>query len=190
MILLKRIVDFQSDIKRVSLLAYKSFSKHLWYLSQPATAFVFFGPRICLEEKIKMVKALRKSSTTSYLNKITIEKKKVHSKSISDFVSEKTLQFMIDFGFKLTWLADCPKSWAKNNDFISDRSILQSIQVVNDCAEGAIKLVQEYTWNRTRTESDLQNLLLTVDHHRKIFPNRSKISVSSKQTMVAGNFIS
>lgn len=96
---------------------------------------------------------------------------------------------MKDFNLQLSWLDDNPKSWVKNKDFIDDKSVFQSVEVVNDCAERAIKLVEDFNGTRTKTETDLQNLLLTVDYHRKIFPTRGSKSLASKQTMVKGNFL-
>ncbi len=52
----KEIVNYENVNKAISSVALKSFTRHLWYLSEPLIGLAFFDDRIDVNEKRKMVK--------------------------------------------------------------------------------------------------------------------------------------
>lgn len=151
----------------MSEVAFKSFSKHLWYLSEPLVAFSFFDERVDDNEKLKMVEALSRKSSLNYKRKISIVRKEVSNKTISDFVTENTLKFMIDYGLNVEWLSQHPQTWNNHPGFRESKNIVNHLLVVNDCAERAIKLIQEFSGHLTKNEQDLPALLQTVESSLK-----------------------
>lgn len=171
---MKNIVRYESDNPDVSRIAFKSFSRHLWYLSEGLLAFGFFDDRIDCHEKIKMVKALSKPTVPEYPKRIEIKREEVLSTCISDFVTENTKKFMNDYKLDIEWLKIHPDRWTHHMGYQKSRNLIQQLHVVNDCAERAIKLVQEYNGSLTKDEKDLSALLQVVEQNIGIFPKNCR----------------
>lgn len=58
--------------------------------------------------------------------------------------------------------------------------IVDGLCVVNDHAERAVKLIQDYNQILTKDETSYQNLLLTVSDHRKSTPDLTKSTMAKK----------
>lgn len=180
--LLKNIIDCGKINVKLSEVAYQSFKKHLWYLSEPLCALAFFDPRISNLEKKRMVQNLTVVSPPDYERRIDIDKSQVSQKNISDFVTCNTLKFLQDYGISTEWLKLEPNQWAKDINYIKAKKLFQSLQVVNDCVERKIKLIQDYNLSLTKDEIIKQGLLHGVDGHRKRYPNCNKSYLLNKKS--------
>lgn len=76
---------------------------------------------------------------------------------------------MRQYSLDTDWLFDPSETWPNKPSYAEAKKIVQQIQVVNDCAERAIQLVEEYNSHLTKDENEFQNLLQTVSLHRKMF---------------------
>lgn len=104
-------------------------------------------------------------------------------KNIPDFVSCNTLTFFDAFNISTEFTKLDPTKWDKDASYIEARNFLKSVQVVNDCAERKIKLIQNYNLSLTKNEKVKLGLLLGVEKHRKIFPNCNKFTLLNKKSI-------
>ena len=58
------------------------------------------------------------------------------------------------------------------------KEFVTTVSVTNDLAEKGIKLMSDFI-SMSKDEEQLQALLQVVEHHRKMFPNHKKESLSS-----------
>lgn len=86
--LLRNLENFEN--KAISAVAVKSFSKHLWYLSETLVALAFFDPEVSVDCKRKMVNALKKPGHTNPARKITYSGA-VSKRNIYEFVTSNKL---------------------------------------------------------------------------------------------------
>lgn len=180
LLLLKRILMYKIDNKKVSTAAFHSFRNHLWYLNESLVGLAFFDSRIDVQEKICMAEALSRKSSANFPKRICLEEHDVMQKRISDFVTENTLKYLIDYGIGIKWLEDHPDKWETNREYREAKRLFQQLHVVNDCAERAIKLTTEFTNSLTKSEKDFQNLLQTVENQKYIFNKNLTKSLAFK----------
>ena len=58
------------------------------------------------------------------------------------------------------------------------QAIVKRFHVVNDMAEGGVKLIQDYNESITKDEEQKQYVLQVVAECRKLFPNTLKATLS------------
>ncbi|KAJ8682405.1 hypothetical protein QAD02_018197 [Eretmocerus hayati] len=89
------------------------------------------------------------------------------------------MPFFQRFAIKTDFLKCDVESWDSNPDYLDGFDVVRNLRVVNDTAERAVKLTQEYI-NRTKDEELKQALLLTVPHYKRAFPDANKSTVVKK----------
>jgi hypothetical protein len=65
-------------------------------------------------------------------------------------------------------------SWETNKDFIQAKEVISCLKGVNDTAERAVKLMQDFHGLLTADEAQKQFVLQCVSEHRKIYPDCKK----------------
>lgn len=65
-------------------------------------------------------------------------------------------------------------SWRNNAAFLEAKTKVSLLRVVNDAAERAVKLVQDFHGLITAAEEQKQFLLRCVEEHRNLFPDCRK----------------
>lgn len=65
-------------------------------------------------------------------------------------------------------------SWIDNAAFLEAKRKISLLRVVNDTAERAVKLVQDFHGLITADEEQKQFLLRCVEEHRNLFPDCRK----------------
>lgn len=73
-----------------------------------------------------------------------------------------------------SFLMECPTSWPANASFQHAKMKVQSLIAVNDTAERAVKLMQDFHCLITVDEEQKQYLLRCVQEHRKEYPDCKK----------------
>ena len=94
-------------------MTYKSFSNHLWFLSEALVNMAFFDDRVNLQEKRKMVEPLSSRLLGPCEKRPTIPKNKVPQAALDEFVSGNTKTFLGDFSFDTDFLELDPSEWEK-----------------------------------------------------------------------------
>ena len=153
----------------VAKAATTAFGRHLWYLSEILIGFAFFDDDVTVEEKRKMVIALKEKDGLEEPPKRIAPLLEHMAKYLSDFVTKATRRF-----FNLLNLSDeildiDPACWMNNDVYRASQAVVDSVKVVNDLAERGVALIQEFNSSITRNEEQKQFLLQVIEDHRKSF---------------------
>ncbi|KAJ8686720.1 hypothetical protein QAD02_022514 [Eretmocerus hayati] len=103
-------------------------------------------------------------------------------KDMDSFINSPSLRFFERFQIKTDFLQLRVESWDTNPDFLDGLEVVLKLRVVNDTAERAVKLTEEYI-NRTKDEELKQALLLTIPQYKRAHPdaNKSRVVKKNKQ---------
>lgn len=171
--LLSRLEDYANINKSVSMAALKSFSGHLWYISETLVGLSFFDPQVPANIKREMVQALERPGNANPVRKLkycsTISRKK-----LSDFVTSNSYILLRILSASLTFLQIDPTLWERNAEYIQAKQKVDAIKVVNDAAERGVKLISDFNEILCNSEEQKQYLLQVVEQHRTQFPDPNK----------------
>ena len=76
-------------------------------------------------------------------------------------------------GLDMDFLSTNVCTWPKNDDFLNSKTRVKDLNVVNDCAERAVKMTNDFACS-SKDESHFQNVLQVVESERKRKPNLRK----------------
>lgn len=177
--LLIDLESYKTTHEAVAKAALKSFSGHLWYLSEILVGLAFFDNEVSTENKSAMVTALDKQ-TTDHPLRIAFNAS-LPQKQLTEFVSQHTRQLFTALDIPQHFLMKSPDTWDSDNDYIVGQQKVKSLKVVNDAAERGVALIQTFNGILTSQEKQKQFLLQVVEKHRHNFPN------ANKSTLVGDN---
>lgn len=89
-------------------------------------------------------------------------------------MSEKSKHFLSRLKIDGSFLNTSVSSWGKNAAYMEAKRKVSHLKVVNDTAERAIKLMQDFHGLVTAEEDQKQFLLRCVQEHRKLYPDCKK----------------
>lgn len=175
---IKDTIDYHDA--EISEIVLSKMCNHLWYLSDEAAGFAFFDNEVPLDEKRRMVDALNKQRTHKKVLKCTENQLKTtyKDKQISDFVSSNTLKFFDRFGMSTGFLKVDPSQWGSNEEYMKSLEVCESIHVVNDTAERAVKLFSQYSQILTKNEEEKQFIVNTIQNYRSEYQSSKKSHVA------------
>lgn len=105
----------------------------------------------------------------------------VTGKSLSDFVSIKSTNLFscltID---KKNFLKKSVSTWEEDVAYLQAKRKVLSLRAVNDTAERAVKLMQDFHGLITAKEEQKQFLLRCVQEHRNLYPDCKKETLKRK----------
>lgn len=101
-------------------------------------------------------------------------------KNIDEFISQGSLKLFSRFNIDDGFLQNDPVSWESSPSFLNGKQIINSLKIVNDTAERAVKLMEEYNSTLTLDEEQKQFILKCVQEHRKIFPDCKKSTLQQQ----------
>lgn len=101
-------------------------------------------------------------------------------KTIDYFVDPEGMNLLKRLGIDTGFLLIDPLKWDENHKFINAKKIVGTLVCVNDTAERAVKLMEEYNGLLTESEEQKQFILQCVMEHRKLFPDCSKRTLKRK----------
>lgn len=177
--LLKDLTAFESVNKTMATVALKKILGHLWYLSEELVSFAFFDNELSVQDKKKMVDALKIEGVENCPKRKSLDVKHFKQKNIEDFVTSNSLRFFQILGISSEFLNKDVETWNTDADFEAARKIVHSIRVVNDIAERGVALMEEYNKLITTDEEQKQYLLLLVKEYRKRYPDTKKSTLVS-----------
>ncbi|KAJ8671240.1 hypothetical protein QAD02_002499 [Eretmocerus hayati] len=91
-------------------------------------------------------------------------------------INSYSLRFFERFEIKTDFLKLSVESWDSDPDFLDELEVVRRLRVVNDTADGAVKLTEEYI-NTTKDEDLNQALLLTILHYKRAYRDTNKRTV-------------
>lgn len=79
-----------------------------------------------------------------------------------------------------SFLCESPSTWENSASFAEAKATVFCLKAVNDTAERAVKLVQDFNGLITAVEEQKQFLLKCVQEHRKLYPDCKKVTLKRK----------
>ena len=172
---LKLAKKYETINKGISRAAVQVFLRHLWYLTEELIALAFFDDAVDSNSKRKMISALKKQGSDESPKRIQMEQSTIPEKKLHHFVTSNTMSFFHTLGLNGDFLTqEDPDRWQTLEDFQLNKKYVNSLAVVNDRAERAVKLIQDVNSSTTTNEEQKQYLLLVVSNHRAKYPEARK----------------
>lgn len=97
--------------------------------------------------------------------------------TLDDFVTQRSKQFLSRLQIDDSFLQEDVSSWGDNPTFLEARRRISRLKVVNDTAERAVKLMQDFNRLITAEEEQKQFLLRCVQEHRNLYPDCKKTTL-------------
>jgi len=176
--LVKDLQVYKSINERVATAALKSFSGHLWYISETLVGLSFFDAEVPVDMKLAMVAALDKQSPNDDPPRRIKLDDNFCSKQLCDFVSSNTRKLFVALDIPQEFLLAHPNTWENNEEYICSRKRVKQLKVVNDAAERGVALMQTFNTVLSNQEEQKQFVLQVVEKHRREFATAKKSFVS------------
>ncbi|KAG0706299.1 hypothetical protein GWK47_024336 [Chionoecetes opilio] len=177
----KNDLDFITDVKRicddgVASVAERAMWRHVWYLTENMIGLAIFDDRISPEQKVEMVKGMKRPSTTENPRRPKSKTPINLNRPLSAFCSVRSMQVLKSLlgGQQPTFLELSPETWNTDSCFKCAIKRAGVLKVTNDLAERGIALIQRFLGNRTKDERQTQLLLKLARLHRKAVPKTTK----------------
>lgn len=177
--MIKKLVAYKKVNKNIATNALDKLSNHLWYLTPEASTFSCFDENVCHEVKTRMVNALSIVAGDAEQNRrfITDNIEGLADKDMDFSINQNSLQFFDRFGVEKEFLSCDVSTWYNNPHYSHSREIVKNLLVVNDVAERAVKLAQDYMNKLTINEDQKQYPVQNVKEYKTIYPNANKKDV-------------
>lgn len=171
--LIKSLIKFEVIDKNISYATLHKFRNHLWYLSPELTLLSLFDTDVDVITKRKIVRSLENQSLDD--EDESIKKfdpshegiKALENKTLDYFTNRQSMKFFIKLKLDQSFLKIDSSKWQEDTTYLECREKLKHLVVVNDCAERAIHLTEEYINTRSRSKEQNDYLLQFIDESRK-----------------------
>ncbi|KAK2577914.1 hypothetical protein KPH14_011859 [Odynerus spinipes] len=172
---LKKLKNYERVDTTISKTAISKFSHHLWYLCEETVILSFFDNEVDNQTKMKMIANLKRDKISDFGKRYIPSKEEMSQtlfdKTLDHFVSEKSKQFLRRLQIDDSFLQEDVSSWDDNAAFLEAKKRISCLKVVNDTAERAVKLMQDFHGLLTAEEEQKQFLLRCVQEHRNLYPD-------------------
>ena len=182
-VLLKKIENYKSSNQIVSKGALVGIKNHLWYLTEELVPLALFSEEVNNEEKQAMVIKLLEYKEGKFKKRFgsgfgkpcfpTLEGKDLKTISLKDFVGQDSWQFFRILKIDTSFLYQPAERWGNYPLYKTGQMVVNSLKVVNDCAERGVRLGLDFL-SSARIEERYQEVLQIVENDRKIMPNQRK----------------
>lgn len=96
------------------------------------------------------------------------------NKNVDYFINSNSLRFFERFNIDTDFLRLDNSTWSNHPNYLKGLEIAKHLKVVNDSAERAVKLTEEYINTLAKHENQKQYVLQIVSEYKKKFPNVTK----------------
>lgn len=177
-----KLIDSQ-----IATAALDKLKNHLWYLTPEMLTLSLFGTNVPAATKSEMANRLLEVKPLSCQKQSVMKKGKpkfpeliIETVSLVNLIEQKSWFIFQALNIDTNWLYEPVDTWNENADFSFARNVVMHLKVVNDGAERAVKLVEDYCDKVTKDPEMRQNLLQSVEHHRKQFSEFKKSAFVKK----------
>ncbi|XP_023218454.1 uncharacterized protein LOC111620698 [Centruroides sculpturatus] len=193
---LKTLKKYEKVDKLLSQVALTKFCQHLWYLSEEIAILSLFNDLVNETTKMKIIANLEWESISDFGKRFISSKEEIASSLYVQycisylnytyflfqdcFVSRKSKNLFTRLKIKSNFLQESVSSWEENASFVKAKRKVLFLKAVNDTAERAVKLVQDFHGLITADEEQKQFLLHCVQEHRKLYPDCKKETLNRK----------
>lgn len=160
--------------------AYKTMSRHLWYLNEISVGLALFDEDLDPEEKRDMVHSMNNVEGSEEAQR-RIWLPNPEGKKLSDLCSTRTKDLFTLLELRDDFLVEDPTKWEQMESFKKAKERVDALNVVNDTAERGVALIQDFTRaGRTRDEEQLQFMVQVVEEDRMTNAKVAKESLAEK----------
>lgn len=163
-------IPSRSKLTKVAL---DKLTSHLWFLSAKNVAFSLFDEKIPDEERDLMVKRIifeKEAKLPTINGRLVInveEYPMIRELKLSDLFCHQTMDFFTLLQLDTGFFVKPSQNWCSDESYLTAKSFVSQLLVVNDVAERAVRLVQDYNKTNWHHENQFQDMLVTVAHARK-----------------------
>ncbi|KAJ8683085.1 hypothetical protein QAD02_018878 [Eretmocerus hayati] len=105
------------------------------------------------------------------------------SHDIDHFISSASMSFFERFNLSTSFLRVPCEPWTQDESYKENLKLVRKIGVVNDAAERAVKLGQDYLNVLTKDEKQKQYLIQVVPEYRNEFPDATRQTLMKKRRL-------
>ena len=178
---LSSMISYRDEDPDLAIPVIASIKRHLWYLSEQLVVLALFN-----EELGSFIRSVMAQKIFSIPRPDVFKVGKPKYPTIDDnnlpllssLLGPRSWLIFSLLGLTNSqeWLQLPPKYWDLISDYRVARDFCFNLQVVNDCAERAIKLVEDFSCI-TKDEKKFQFLIQCVEDHRKNFSSFTQSSL-------------
>ena len=156
----------------------------LWYLSESLVPLAFFDESLSLGTKRAMIEALSSNEGSEDLTKRAAVdlKADLSQKTLADFVTKSSRTFFVIMGIDDGFLKTDPEEWQDDPRYGVAAGKVSGIRVLNDFAERAVALMEDYNLTLTKDEEQTQYILQVVETHRERSPTPTRAASPALMT--------
>jgi len=164
--------------------AAQKFGNQLWYLCEQLIGLAVFDEGLPEQERERLVHAIQnKVGHEKPTKRLLMPFDELVKATIPDLASTNTQKVFKILGIETSFFSVPVDAWTENGDYIRGKRIVDGLKVVNDHAERAVKIVQDYNRSVTTREEDFQSLLLGVSAHRRTLQDFKKRTLAKKYSL-------
>lgn len=182
LIFIKELERYAVINKRVSKLAIEKFNNHLWYLSPESVVLSLFSDKVPDHIKHRMFEKMKTLDCGRWTvrNWRLMDTSDIMEKELYDFVDASSMTVLKSLQIDIRFMFDNHvNEWKHLDAYKKTKSIVDSFQVVNDCAERTLKLMTDFNDTLTTKESGKQRVIQVVADNRERLPNTKKTVLAS-----------
>ncbi|XP_066601758.1 uncharacterized protein [Prorops nasuta] len=179
--LLQEFIKYEEINTKLSEVALDKLTRHLWYLSEHLAPLAFFDNTVSREVKLKMTEAFKNRESLSE-NKIRAKVDLQHAVNydLSNFITKGSVFIFEQLNLSYDFLNKNPDQWEKEESYNNALIILKDLKVVNDIAERAVALMEEYNQCLTKDPQQHEYILQVVTKHWENYPECNKQTLITK----------
>ena len=148
--------------------------RHMWYLSEELVPLALCDDGTSSIDKENIVKAMLASNRPqSYKpQKPVMKSQLLHGRNpdqpaLADFVGPRSWLIIDILDVKYEWMQYPATRWGEFDDYVRYRDLVKCLKVVNDCAERAVKDMQEYL-GYCQDAEHREKVVTVANHHRQL----------------------
>ncbi|XP_017475163.1 PREDICTED: uncharacterized protein LOC108365609 [Rhagoletis zephyria] len=183
----KTVHQYKTIDKKLSEAVLHKFKNHLWYLNAEAAALAFFDPNIPIFMKHKMIEALKchEDMDFDYPKRYVVNSDSeiinLQKRDIYFFINSNSSKYFDPFNINKKFLECDVEKWSTNDDYLEGLDIVNNLQVINDVAERAVQLTQDYINILTTKEDQKHYLIQVVREYKDTYHNATKSCLTTKR---------
>jgi hypothetical protein len=178
---LSSMISYRDEDPDLTIPVIASIKRHLWYLSEELVVLALFNEELGSFTRSVMAQKLFSIPRPDVFKVGKPKYPTIDDNNLpllSSLLGPRSWLIFLLLGLTNSqdWLQLPPKYWDLISDYRVARDFCFNLQVFNDCAERAIKLVEDFSCI-TKDEEKFQFLIQCVEDHRKNFSSFTQSSL-------------
>ena len=190
LILVNKLKQFAYHDSIIAGKGIKALSRHSWHMNEELVPLALFSQMVSDKDKESMrLRLLQFESAGRTMDcvgasfgKPNFKPISEEIKSLSDLIGPGSMRFFHIVNAPYEFLQTPANEWTKLDNFLELKTIVQSLQVVNEAAERGVKLCHDFL-GVTMDKERFQDVLQVVESLQKKVPDQRKLSSCSQEKL-------